>query len=209
MLFLAWCDLAPLTTANGKSTKGLHLLALTSYGRLFAIKGRSVKASCHAVHVASALNTTDALQLSFVEPFGPAWHITSTPKAIGQLQVMLWVCSSTANAAVLMCAWRIPDTACAGRMHTGDIRVHTHDHDHDHAWTCMLVVTPCVRVARRRRTNMAKPPLELLPPLAIDGNLHTSFVMQANAVSMLMHMAHARAHGPCAWQTAAGGDARA
>ena len=117
MLYTAWADVS----IQGK--KGLYVLALTSFGRLFAVKGTKVAMTCHAAHMAEVRNEETSMTISFADRSQPEWTIVTTSPALGQLQCMLWVTASVAHTQLLL------------------------------------------------RTNLKKPPADLLPPLAVDGSL--------------------------------------
>ena len=141
ILYVAWADV------NVEANKGLFLLVLTSFGRLFVVKGTAVALSCHAAHMSTAVISGDALTISFADGRA-AWTITTLTPALGQLQLLLWVCSSVAHTQLLL------------------------------------------------KTNMKSPPLDLLPPLAVDGNLHSAYVMQGHRSRQTRPSQAPRAHRP-------------
>lgn len=132
MLAALSCEVQHSDFGN-KNNKGPRLLALTSLGRLFVVKGSKVVTSCHAVHVASATCSNSTLTLIFNESSREPWRISSTRAAAQHLQACMWLLNAVANAQLLM------------------------------------------------KVNWQQAPVQLLPPLAVDGNLHSSYVMMANA----------------------------
>ena len=153
-------------TVGSKEDKSPRVLVLTSLGRLFCIKGRAVVTSCHVVEISSAeidvrakssrrRGAPDASASAGSDTGAPADGVPTVKKSKLVLKF-----SSTDRPD-----WIISTSTDAAQY----LQVYL--------WLCNAVAHTQLLM----HVNMAQLPMQMLPPLAADGNLHAAYVMQANA----------------------------